>query len=73
MPRISPPSGFGVAHARSQPFRIGLRALLIGAFALAVLIALSGAFLIGLAGIGVLAAGMAGFELARRGQSRRVG
>ena len=41
---------------RRQPFRIGPRALLIVGFAGLVLVALSGAFLIGLAVVGLLAA-----------------
>jgi len=52
--------------SRPEPFRIGARPLLIGLFAGAVLVALSGAFLIGLAVIGLLAAAIASFELAGR-------
>ena len=52
--------------ARSQPWRLGPRGLLIGAFAASVLVALSGAFLIGLAVVGVVAVVIAGFELVHR-------
>jgi hypothetical protein len=60
-----------------QPFRIGLasedgrkrpyvRSLLILGFAGVVLVALSGAILVGLAAVGVLAAVVGGFDLVRR-------
>ena len=49
-----------------QPFRIGVRPLLIVGFSGLILVALCGAFLLGLAFVGVLAAAVAGFELVRR-------
>jgi hypothetical protein len=70
MPRFDTPSRLGAPAARQQPLRIGLRALLIAAFAGALLVALSGAFLIGLAVIGVLAAAIASGELVHRQLSR---
>jgi hypothetical protein len=50
----------------TEPLRIGLRPLLIVAFSGMILVALCGAFLLGLAFIGVLAGAVAGFELLRR-------
>jgi hypothetical protein len=50
----------------TEPLRIGLRPLLIVAFSGMILVALSGAFLLGLAFIGVLAGAVAGLELLRR-------
>ena len=52
--------------ARSEPFRIGPRTLLIAGFAGLILVALSGAFLIALAVVGLLAAAIAGGRLVRR-------
>ena len=49
-----------------QPFRLGPRSLLILGFAGIVLVALSGAVLIGLAAVGVLAAVVGCFDLVRR-------
>jgi hypothetical protein len=49
-----------------EPLRIGVRPLLIVGFSGLVLVALCGAFLLGLAFIGVLAVAVAGFELVRR-------
>ncbi len=57
---------FGGSIPQTQPSRIGLRPLLIGGFAGFILVVLSGAFLIGLAVVGLLAAVIGGFELARR-------
>jgi hypothetical protein len=49
-----------------QPFRIGVRPLLIVGFSGLILVALCGAFLLGLVFVGVLAAAVAVFELVRR-------
>jgi hypothetical protein len=49
-----------------QPFRLGPRSLLILGFAGIVLVALSGAVLVGLAAVGVLAAVVGCFDLVRR-------
>jgi hypothetical protein len=57
---------------RSEPFRIGARPLLIVGFSLVLLVALCGAFLIGLAAVGVMAAAIAAFELARRYLRRKA-
>src|ERR1700675_3491013 len=48
-----------------EPFRIGARPLLIASFSALVLVALCGAFLIGLAVVGLLAVVIVAFELAR--------
>ena len=66
MPSLDSKPRFIESVARSQPWRLGPRGLLIGAFAASVLVALSGAFLIGLAVVGVVAAVIAGFELVHR-------
>jgi hypothetical protein len=50
---------------RSRSFGVLLRLVLIASFSGFILIVLSGAFLIGLAFVGVLAAGLAGFNLIR--------
>jgi hypothetical protein len=65
MPMPDPTPGLIVA-ATPEPWRLGPRTLLIGAFAASVLVALSGAFLIGLAVVGVVAAIVAGIELVHR-------
>jgi hypothetical protein len=49
-----------------EPLRMGLKPLLIVTFAGLVLIALSSAFLLGLAAVGLLALVVGGFELFRR-------
>jgi hypothetical protein len=49
-----------------KPLRIGPRALAIAGFAFLILVGLSGAFLLGLAAVGVLAGLLAAFELVRR-------
>jgi hypothetical protein len=51
--------------ARSQPLSMSPRSLLIAGFSAFVLVALSGAFLVGLALVGVLAALIGGLELVR--------
>jgi hypothetical protein len=66
VPMLDPTPGFIESVARPEPWRLGPRGLLIGAFAASVLVALSGAFLIGLAVVGVVAAVIAGFELVHR-------
>ena len=50
---------------RPQPLSMSLRSLLIAGFSAFVLVALSGAFLVGLALVGVLAAFIGGLELVR--------
>jgi hypothetical protein len=66
-PQAPQTSAFSVGHEPSrEPFRIGLRPLLVVAFALLILFALSSAFLLGLAAVGVLAVAIAGFRLLRR-------
>jgi hypothetical protein len=62
---------FGVSRrnrkvARPQALRIAIRLLLLASFWAVVLVAVSGAFLIGLAFVGLFAAAVAGFELIRR-------
>jgi hypothetical protein len=57
---------------RSEPFRIGARPLLIVCCSLVILVALCGAFLVGLAAVGVMAAAIAAFELARRYLRRKT-
>lgn len=52
--------------AARESFRVGLRPLLVVAFALMILFALSSAFLLGLVVVGVLAVAIAGFQLLRR-------
>jgi hypothetical protein len=66
---------FGVSHknrkvARPQTLRIAIRLLLLAGFSAVVLIAVSGAFLIGLALVGLFAAAVAGFDLIRRHMPR---
>jgi hypothetical protein len=56
--------------AGSQTFRVAMRLILIASFSGFVLVAVSGAFLIGLALVGLLAAGVAAFDLIRRRVSR---
>jgi hypothetical protein len=65
------PGGFGASHASrmfagSRTLRVAMRLILIASFSAFVLLAVSGAFLIGLALVGLLAAGVAGFDLLRR-------
>jgi hypothetical protein len=55
----------------AQPFRIGVRPLLIVGFSGLILVVLCGAFLLGLAFVGVSAAAVAGFELVRRYRRRQ--
>jgi hypothetical protein len=55
-----------------EPLRIGLQASLVVAFAGLILIALSSAFLLGLAAVGVLAVTIATFQLLRRHVARPV-
>ena len=52
--------------APSEPFRIAARPLLIVGFSVFVLVALCGAFLIGLAVVGLMAVVIVAFELVRR-------
>jgi hypothetical protein len=66
---------FGVPHdnrqiAWPQTFRIAMRVLLLASFSAVVLVAVSGAFLVGLVLVGLLAAGVAGFDLIRRRMPR---
>jgi hypothetical protein len=56
----------GEPLAPPEPFRIGARPLLIVGFSVFVLVALCGAFLIGLAVVGLLAVVIVAFELIRR-------
>jgi hypothetical protein len=65
MPMPDPAPG-SIVSATPEPWCLGPRTLLIGAFAASVLVALSGAFLIGLAVVGVVAAIVAGIELVHR-------
>ena len=65
-PGLDAAPGLIESVARPEPWRLGPRALLIGAFAASVLVALSGAFLIGLAVVGVVAAVVASVELVQR-------
>jgi hypothetical protein len=55
-----------------EPLRIGLRALLVVAFAGLILVALSSAFLLGLAAVGVFAVTVTTFQLQRRHVARPV-
>ncbi len=66
MPRTSP------RHPTMSPasLRIGPRTLLIAG--LVILVALSGAFLIGLAVVGLLAVAIGGFEIIRRHFRRKA-
>ena len=66
MPSLDSEPRFIDAVTGPEPWRLGPRGLLIGAFAASVLVALSGAFLIGLAVVGVVAAVIAGVELVHR-------
>jgi hypothetical protein len=52
--------------ARSEPFRIGLRPLLVAGFSGLILLTLSGACLIGLAAVGLVAGAMGGVQLIGR-------
>jgi hypothetical protein len=72
MPFIPRPPGATLAHPRSsaEPVRIGFRPLAIAAMSGLVLVALCGAFLLGLAFVGVLAGVVTGFELVRRHRRR---
>jgi hypothetical protein len=63
MPFIPPRPG--APPVRPKPLRIGARALLIIGFSALVLVALCGAFLIGLAVVGLLAVIVGVFELLR--------
>jgi hypothetical protein len=56
--------------ARPETFRIAMRLFLIASLSAFVLVAVSGAFLIGLALVGLFAAAVAGFDLIRRHVSR---
>jgi hypothetical protein len=56
--------------ARPETFRIAIRLLLIASFSAVVLVAVSGAFLIGLALVGLFAAAVTGFDLIRRHMPR---
>jgi hypothetical protein len=64
--------GFGFASyrdhgfARPRPLHIGFRMLRIATFSAVVLLAVSGAFLIGLTFVGLFAAALAAFDLIRR-------
>jgi hypothetical protein len=65
----------GAAHenrkiAWPEAFRIAIRLLLLASFSAAVLLAVSGAFLIGLALVGLFAAAVAGFDLIHRHMPR---
>jgi hypothetical protein len=60
------PPRYGVQLAPPEPFRIGARPLLITGFSALVLVALCGAFLIGLAVVGLMAVVIVAFELVRR-------
>lgn len=51
---------------RSQPLRIGFKPLLLFAFAGPILVALSGAFLLGLVVVGLFATAIGAVELIRR-------
>jgi hypothetical protein len=64
--------GFGASNkiAGSDTFRVAMRLILIASLSAFVLLAVSGAFLIGLALVGLLAAGVAGFDLIRRRMPR---
>ena len=64
MPFIPP--RYGVEIAPSEPFRVGARPLLIAGFSALVLVALCGAFLIGLAVVGLMAVVIVAFEVVRR-------
>ena len=70
-PRPARHGGIGASHktlniAGSETLRVATRLILIASFSAFVLLAVSGAFLIGLALVGLLAAGIAGFDLIRR-------
>jgi hypothetical protein len=67
--------GFGASQATgklagSRTLRLAMRLILIASFSAFVLLAVSGAFLIGLALVGLLAAGVAAFDLIRRRMPR---
>jgi hypothetical protein len=66
---------FGAPHenrkiARPQTLRIAMRLILIASFSAFVLLAVSSAFLIGLALVGLFAAAVAAFDLIRRHMPR---
>jgi hypothetical protein len=63
MPFIVP--SFDVRRAPPEPFRIGARPLLVVGFSALVLVALCGAFLVGLAVVGLMAVVVAARELVR--------
>jgi len=69
-PDLSPSAGFDALAdqpvARPQPFRIGVRPLLVAGFSGVVLVVLSGACLIGLAGVGLVAGALASVDLLGR-------
>ena len=75
--RVPPLLLVGMIHPRgnparrSQPFRPGLWPLLMLGFSGLVLTILCGAFLIELAAVGLLAAGISGFDLLRAHLRRR--
>ena len=69
--RPIPPHRSAVPLVRSQPLRVGARPLLIVGFSILLLAALCGAFLIGLAAVGVLAAAITGVEVMRRHLRRK--
>ena len=72
LPRTPAVSIGRVPVAGREPLRIGLRTLLVVAFAGLILFALSSAFLLGLAAVGVLAVSIATFQLLRRHVARPV-
>jgi len=59
------------ATVATERFHIGPRPLMIAAFAGVLLVALSGAFLLGLAAVGVFAVAAGAFELVRQHLVRR--
>jgi hypothetical protein len=73
-PDLSPTPHHDAPRARPEPFRIGLRPLLVAGFSGLILVALSGACLIGLAAIGLVAGALGSFGLLGRhlGWSRRT-
>ena len=74
-PDLSPMPIYDAPLARSEPFRIGVRPLLVAGFSGLILIALSGACLIGLAAIGLVAGALGSVDLLGRhlGSSRTLG
>jgi hypothetical protein len=63
---LSPTPLHDAPRARPEPFRIGLRPLLVAGFSGLILVALSGACLIGLAAIGLVAGALGSFGLLGR-------